>query len=56
MTRNKDNLLSLKAHQGESVAFEYGKKDNIINILKVSKYHSYTIENVYMLRVSNTFC
>ncbi|XP_075106996.1 uncharacterized protein LOC107760425 [Nicotiana tabacum] len=47
MTGSTNDFLSLKALQGESVAFGNGKKGYILGVGRIGKSLSHSIENVY---------
>jgi len=49
MTGDKSNFLSLTGFEGGSVAFENDKIEKITGVGKISKSHSYSIDNMYLV-------
>ncbi|XP_070047107.1 intracellular protein transport protein USO1-like [Nicotiana tomentosiformis] len=51
MTRSTNDFISLKALQGGSVSFENGKKGYVLGVGRIGKSLSYSIKNVYYVKV-----
>ena len=49
MTGDKSNFLSLIAFDGGRVAFENGKSGKMVDVGKIGKSLSHSIDNVYLV-------